>query len=130
MHINSSKIAVVIPAYKVVSHILYVIDSIGPEVNFIYVIDDNCPEKSGDFVAKNCHDKRVAVLKHSKNKGVGGAVVKSIKAALKDNVQIIAKIDGDGQMDPALCRSLSHQSRRDVPIICKGNRFHGLKGLE
>ena len=106
MQINSGKIAVVIPAYKVVNRILCVINSIGSEVNFIYVIDDNCPEKSGEFVAKNCHDKRVTVLMHSKNKGVGGAVVSGIKAAIENNVQIIVKIDGDGQMDPALVPDL------------------------
>ena len=54
MQINSTRIAVVIPAFKVTNHILDVIDSIGPEVNSIYVIDDSCPEKSGDFVSKNC----------------------------------------------------------------------------
>ena len=129
MQINSGKIAVVIPAYKVVNRILCVINSIGSEVNFIYVIDDNCPEKSGEFVAKNCHDKRVTVLMHSKNKGVGGAVVSGIKAAIENNVQIIVKIDGDGQMDPALVPDLVAPIQAGRADYVKGNRFHGLQVL-
>lgn len=42
------EIAVVIPTYKACNHILGVIDGIGPEVARIYVVDDCCPDGSGD----------------------------------------------------------------------------------
>lgn len=54
-------VAVVIPSYKVCKHIIGVIDRIGPEVGRIYVVDDCCPESSGDFVEQNCKDTRVKV---------------------------------------------------------------------
>ena len=75
--VNSShlKIAVVIPSYKVCDHILGVIRGIGPEVIAIYVVDDCCPHGSGDFVSKNCDDRRVVVFRHEENQGVGGAVM-------------------------------------------------------
>ena len=60
--IDNKKIAVVIPCFKVRAHILQVIKGIGPEVDVIYVIDDCCPENSGDFVLKNILDQRVKVL--------------------------------------------------------------------
>ncbi len=43
-------IAVVIPTYKARNHILGVIEAIGPEVNAIYVVDDCCPDNTGDYV--------------------------------------------------------------------------------
>ena len=46
------KIAVVIPSYKVRDHILGVISHIGPEVTRIYIVDDCCPDGSGDLVEK------------------------------------------------------------------------------
>ena len=46
------KIAVVIPCFKVIDHILDVIEGIGVEVMSIYCVDDNCPDKSGIFVQK------------------------------------------------------------------------------
>ena len=38
------------------------------------VIDDACPEKSGDHVKENVNDPRVEVLFHKVNFRVGGAV--------------------------------------------------------
>ncbi|WP_122383566.1 glycosyltransferase, partial [Pseudomonas savastanoi] len=59
-----SKIAVLIPSYKVVAHILGVIADIGPEVDRIYVVDDCCPDNSGAYVEQHCNDPRVVVLRN------------------------------------------------------------------
>ena len=40
---------------------------IGHEVSRIYVVDDCCPERSGDYVEENCKDKRVTVIRNSSN---------------------------------------------------------------
>jgi hypothetical protein len=37
-----------------------------------YVVDDGCPEKTGDLVESECDDPRVRVLRHPTNQGVGG----------------------------------------------------------
>ncbi|PLC55482.1 hypothetical protein CR155_00005 [Pollutimonas nitritireducens] len=80
----SPKIAVVIPCYKVYSHIFDVIDRIGPEVSRIYVIDDCCPDRSGDLVEQSCMEERVIILRHTENRGVGGAVMTGYQAAIDD----------------------------------------------
>ncbi|SAL34872.1 glycosyltransferase family 2 protein [Caballeronia concitans] len=119
-------IAVVIPSYKVKEHILGVIEKIGPEVSQIYVVDDCCPVKSGDFVRDNCNDERVRIEYHQQNLGVGGAVMTGYRAAIENGADVIVKIDGDGQMDPALLPYFA------LPIIegwadyTKGNRFYDL----
>ena len=43
-------ISVVIPCYRVKDHILEVLKGIGPEVGKIYLVDDACPEGSGQYV--------------------------------------------------------------------------------
>lgn len=96
------KVAVVIPCYKVKNHILGVIGGIGPEVVRIYAVDDCCPDGSGDFIEANCKDERVSVLRHAKNQGVGGAVMSGYKAAIEDCMEVIVKVDGDGQLGPKL----------------------------
>jgi len=48
-----SRIAVVIPSYKVTRHIAGVVAAIGGEVALIYCVDDACPERSGDFIEAN-----------------------------------------------------------------------------
>lgn len=125
----TQKVAVVIPCYKVKKHILNVIYSIGPEVDSIYVIDDCCPENSGDFVRANCFDKRVSVIRHESNFGVGGAVLTGYRAALEHDMDIIVKVDGDGQMDPALIpRFISPIIHEDADYT-KGNRFFNLEKI-
>jgi glycosyltransferase involved in cell wall biosynthesis len=122
-------IAVVIPCYRVRNHILTVISQIGLEVNAIYVVDDCCPEMTGTYVQKECIDSRVKVIFHSKNKGVGGAVISGYKQALDDGVDIIIKIDGDGQMDPALIPKFIKPILNSQADYVKGNRFFSIELL-
>ena len=121
------KIAVVIPTYKARNHILDVINEVGPEVTRIYVVDDCCPDSSGDFVAENCKDNRVSVIRHTENQGVGGAVMTGYEAAIEDGMSILVKIDSDGQMDPALIMDFVAPIANGEADYTKGNRFFDLE---
>jgi dolichol-phosphate mannosyltransferase len=123
------KIAVVIPSYKVCEHILQVIAKIGEDVSRIYVIDDACPLGSAALVEKDCRDPRVVVLRHAQNQGVGATVITGYLAALRDGMDIIVKVDGDGQMDPALIPYFVAPIAAGEADYVKGNRFFDLEGL-
>jgi glycosyltransferase involved in cell wall biosynthesis len=130
MNVESNRgIAVVIPAYRVASRVLGVISRIGPEVDAIYVVDDCCPEGSGSVVRTHCKDPRVTVIVHAENQGVGGAVMSGYLAALEDNVHVVVKVDGDGQMDPALIPSFARPILEGWADYAKGNRFFDLDGV-
>lgn len=120
------RIAVVVPSYKVSRHILAVITGIGPEVERIYVVDDACPEKSGDFVLANNTDKRVQVLFNPVNLGVGGATMHGYRQALNDGYDIVVKVDGDGQMDVRQIAALVSPIVAGQADYAKGNRFFDL----
>ncbi len=126
---TNSKIAVVIPSYKVRKEVLGVITRIGPEVDRIYVVDDCCPEGSGDFVEGNCADERVRVIRNAENQGVGGAVMGGYKEAIADGMDIIVKIDGDGQMDPGLIPNFVAPILAGEADYTKGNRFFDLEEI-
>lgn len=123
------KIAVVVPCYKVKKHILGVLESIDSTVSKIYVVDDACPDGSGKYVVDNCMDNRVSVLFSEVNSGVGGAVISGYLQALKDDMDIVVKVDGDGQMDckliPKFCRPIL-EGKADYT---KGNRFNSIDSL-
>ncbi|RYH47852.1 MAG: glycosyltransferase family 2 protein, partial [Alcaligenaceae bacterium] len=117
------QIAVAIPCYKVTQHVLDVINSIGPEVDVIYAVDDACPDGSGRFIQINNLDPRVRVLYNPQNQGVGGAVITAYKAAIADGIDIVVKIDGDGQMNPALLPLFVRPLISLRADYTKGNRF-------
>ncbi len=120
---DTMRIAVAIPCYKVTQHVLGVIAAIGPEVERIYAVDDACPDGSGGFIEQHNTDVRVRVLRNPENRGVGGAIVTAYKAALADGMDIVVKIDGDGQMDPALLPLFVHPLLQERADYSKGNRF-------
>ena len=124
------KTAVVIPTYKARRHILEVIQKIGPEVSCIYVIDDGCPDKSGDWVEEHCNDGRVVVIRHPENQGVGAAVMTGYQAAVADEMDVIVKIDSDGQMDPALISDFVYPIMNGEADYTKGNRFFDIEKVQ
>jgi glycosyltransferase involved in cell wall biosynthesis len=123
------RIAVVIPCYRVRKHVLAVLAAIGPECERVYVVDDACPEQTGDWVESQCHDPRVRVLRCERNEGVGGATLVGLRAALADGADLIVKLDGDGQMDPAAIPRLVQPILAGEADYAKGNRFFDLDGL-
>ncbi|MFT3818912.1 MAG: glycosyltransferase family 2 protein [Rubrivivax sp.] len=124
------RVAVVIPCFKVKAHILSVLNGIGPEVARIFVVDDACPDASGDFVEHHCRDARVRVLRHANNLGVGGAVMTGYRAALDEGCDILVKLDGDGQMDPRLLPAFLQPILEGQADYTKGNRFFNLEAVE
>ena len=123
------RIAVAIPCYKVTQHVLGVIAAIGPEVEAIYAVDDACPDGSGRFIEEHNRDPRVRVLYNPQNLGVGGAIVTAYNAAIADGMDIVVKIDGDGQMNPALLPQFVRPLLSGAADYTKGNRFFDLESV-
>lgn len=123
-------IAVVIPCYKVKDRVGRVLQRIGDEVSQIYVVDDRCPEGTGEFVERNfSNDRRIQVLYHAENQGVGGATLTGFLAAADAGADIIVKVDGDGQMDPALIPMFVKPIALGIADYTKGNRFFDVEAL-
>jgi dolichol-phosphate mannosyltransferase len=123
------RLAVIIPCHRVRESILDVIGRIGPEVSAIYVVDDRCPEQTGQFVEANRIDPRVRVLYNGKNLGVGGATLAGYRGAIADGMDLLIKIDGDGQMDPSLIPCFAAPILAGKADYTKGNRFFHLEHL-
>lgn len=126
---STPRIAVVIPCYRVAGQVLDVIARIGPEVGWIIAVDDACPQHSGDVIEQHCRDPRVRVLRHDENRGVGGAVLTGYKAACALPAEVVIKLDGDGQVDPALIPMLAAPVLRGDADYVKGNRFYRLSDV-
>ena len=120
------KIAVVIPCFNVKDRVLDVLKRIGPEVSSIVVVDDCCPQASGRFVQEHCRDPRVHVCFNDVNLGVGGATMAGYRYAMTIGADVCVKIDGDGQMDPAILPQIVAPIVNGAADYSKGNRFYFL----
>lgn len=127
MPVNKSqaiRIAVAVPCYRVTRHVLKVIAAVPDYVTAIYAVDDACPDGSGQWIRTHCKDPRVQVLTHEANQGVGGAIVTAYRRAMLDGMDIVVKVDGDGQMDPRLLPLFIHPILSGRADYTKGNRFY------
>ncbi len=115
----------VIPAFRARDTVCGVVEAALRYVDAVIVIDDACPQQSGQCVTSTFKgDSRVRVISRESNGGVGAAVKDGIEHALELGANVIVKIDADGQMDPAFIPTLVNVLQDDTEIaMVKGNRF-------
>jgi glycosyltransferase involved in cell wall biosynthesis len=117
--------AVVIPCYKVSKQLAAVVAAIPQNITRIYCVNDCCPENSTDEIEQqSVTDQRLKVLKREVNGGVGAAMVTGYQQAVMDGVDIVVKLDGDGQMDPAMIPLFVSEIAEGRADYVKGNRFY------
>lgn len=131
MNLESYKIAIIIPAYRVERDIENVLAGLPAYIKHIIVVDDASPDSTSDRVTALAQkDIRLTLIRHSQNQGVGGAMISGFRKAMELGAQIAVKLDGDGQMDaahiPALVTPLIHGKADYV----KGNRFRDFVSLQ
>jgi glycosyltransferase involved in cell wall biosynthesis len=122
-------IGVVIPAYRVSRHIEQVIRGLPAFVRTIIVVVDASPDDTYDKVAKLA-DPRVVLLRHEVNQGVGGAMQTGFRKALELGLDVVVKMDGDDQMDPAELPRLIEPLLEGVADVTKGNRYEHVAALK
>jgi len=117
-------ISVIVPAYnesKLIAHTLTTIPSL---VDTIIVVDDKSNDTTAEIIKEIAEqNRRVILIQHEVNQGVGGAIVTGYKKAMELEIDITAVMAGDGQMDPNdLTNILDPVANGDVDYT-KGNRL-------
>lgn len=145
-------VGVVVAAYNEEGFIGDVICEMPDYVDRIYVVDDCSTDRTwteilaasradditlsestkqlvadGGIVTKRAkiHERigRVIPIQHEENTGQGGAMKSGYLVAMEDKLDIIAKMDGDGQMDPDQLHRLLDPIVEDEADYTKGNRL-------
>lgn len=125
------KIAIVIPCYKVANHIEEVISNIPEFISNIITVNDCSPDNTGEILENAAKsNSRLIYLKHEINQGVGGAMVTGFKKAIEMEIDIVIKIDGDGQMDLNYLPQFIKPLQNNIADFTKGNRFKNYKTLK
>ena len=124
------KVAAIIPCYRVANHVVEVVSAALERLDHVFIVDDACPEGTGDLISATFPADRVTVLRHPDNRGVGGATITGYRAAIKAGYDVLVKIDGDGQMDPAYLPALLQPVLSADADYAKGNRFYRKRDLK
>jgi glycosyltransferase involved in cell wall biosynthesis len=120
--LDGKRVAVVIPAYNEEKLLAATIEGIPNFVDAIYVVDDASKDKTVE-AARNAHDRRVHVIEHEQNQGVGAAIVTGYKRALADRVDVTAVMAADNQMPPDDLEGIVAPVVRDEVDYAKANRL-------
>ncbi|GIW39933.1 MAG: hypothetical protein KatS3mg076_0510 [Candidatus Binatia bacterium] len=115
------RVAVVVPAHNEARHLPGVLRAIPEFVDRVFVVDDGSTDGTSE-AARAVSDPRIEVLRHEQPRGVGGATLAGFRRALEEGADLLAKVDGDGQMDPAFLPRLL-DPLCDGCGYAKGNRF-------
>ncbi len=127
--IEGRTVVVVVPAYRVEREIGTLLARMPAYVDRVLVVDDASPDRTSEAV-RSVQDRRVTLLRHARNMGVGGAMATGFRAALDAGADLIVKCDGDGQMEPQDMKELLVPLLENRAEYAKGCRFHHPRELD
>jgi glycosyltransferase involved in cell wall biosynthesis len=117
-------LAAVVPAYNEENQLKLVVSTMPDFVDHIVIIDDKSTDGTADEIRRLMDiDKRVVMISHDVNQGVGGAIASGYKWARDHDLDMAVVMAGDGQMDPLDLPNLCDPVATDNVDYSKGNRL-------
>lgn len=121
---KGKSIAAVVPCYNEETQITKVITSMPDFVDYIVVVDDKSRDRTVQVVEEQRElIKRVVLIRHEANQGVGGAIASGYKWARDNDIDVAVVMAGDGQMAPEDLPSLLDPVVLGEVDYSKGNRL-------
>jgi glycosyltransferase involved in cell wall biosynthesis len=114
-------VAVVVPAYNEEALVGSTVSGIPAFVDHIIVVDDGSKDETA--ARAQTADKRVEVIPHERNQGVGAAIVTGYRRAIAIGVEVTCVMAPDGQMDPDDLETLVRAIAIDETDYAKANRL-------
>lgn len=137
---DGRSVGVVVPAYNEAGHVGEVIETMPAYVDRIYAVDDASTDGTWAEIrehAQRVNDRaadpgspdrganrsRIVTIQHERNRGAGAAVKTGYARAIDDAIDVVAVMDGDGQMDPAHLERIVDPVAAGEVTYAKGNRL-------
>ncbi len=115
-------LAIIVPAYNEELLIAQTLANMPPEADRIFVVNDGSQDSTGQII-EEFNDPRIHVIKNGYNNGVGASIVKGYKQAIKENLDIMVVMAGDGQMSKQYLPELLEPIISGDTDYSKGNRL-------
>jgi glycosyltransferase involved in cell wall biosynthesis len=119
---EGKRVGVVVPAFDEETLIAATLGGIPPLVDRIFVVDDGSSDRTAEC-ARETGDPRVEVLSHERRSGVGAATVTGYRRAMAEELDVVAVMNGDNQMDAEDLPTLVAPVARGELDYSKANRL-------
>lgn len=121
---RNKKIGVVVPAHNEEKFIGAVIDTMPDFVDKIYVVNDCSIDNTSEIIRnKSKQNGRVVIVNREVRGGVGASILSGHSRALRDGMDILAVMAGDGQMPPDFLNNILDPVVDDRAEYAKGDRL-------
>jgi glycosyltransferase involved in cell wall biosynthesis len=121
---KNNKIGVVVPSYNVRHLIGRVIETMPDFVDKIVIVNDTSKDDTQQVVESyQPKNKKIVLINHEVNQGVGGAIASGYKWCRDNQVDIAVVMAGDAQMDPQDLPKLLDLIIEGKADYTKGNRL-------
>lgn len=118
---KGNRVAVVMPIHNEESFLERAIARVPCFVDLIVAVDDGSSD--GTWLKLSAiRDRRLIRIRHGRNRGVGAATKTGYRCCLRAGIDLIAVMDGDGQMDGRDLWLLLDRAIAGADYV-KGNRF-------
>jgi len=126
---RGKKIAVVLPAYNEEKLIKPTIKNVPRYFDEIIVVNDGSKDNT-EAVVRSFKDKRITIINHEVNKGLGQAIITGYLHSSKKNNDITVVVGADFQMDLAEAKNFLDPIIDGKADYTKGNRFLYSKNIK
>jgi glycosyltransferase involved in cell wall biosynthesis len=118
--LDGMTVAVVVPAYDEEELLPETLAGIPEFVDRIYVVDDASRDGTAEAAES---EKRVQLIRHAKNLGVGAAIVSGYQQAIADHVDVTCVMAADNQMAPEDLEPIARPVVQGEADYAKANRL-------
>lgn len=126
-----NNVLVIIPTYNEIENVKKIIPVVleQNENIDILIVDDNSPDKTGDYVEKlSKENPRVKLIRREKKLGLGTAYIAGFKYALANNYDYVFEMDADFSHDPNEINNFL-EAIKDSDVVLGSRYINGVRVL-
>lgn len=126
-----NKVLVIIPTYNEIENVKKIIPVVLEQNENIdvLIVDDNSPDKTGDYVESlSKENNRIKLIRREKKLGLGTAYITGFKYAVQNNYNYVFEMDADFSHDPLEINNFL-EAIKDADVVLGSRYINGVRVL-
>lgn len=126
-----NKVLVIIPTYNEIENVKKIIPVVLEQNENIdvLIVDDNSPDKTGDYVESlSKENNRIKLIRREKKLGLGTAYITGFKYAVQNNYSYVFEMDADFSHDPLEINNFL-EAIKDADVVLGSRYINGVRVL-